>query len=268
MKNLIRTIFHLAGLEVRLKSRLQEIRAEEKRLRQVLPWKQLLQYAPGTILDIGANDGYSARLFRELMPDVTIYSFEPLADCFLQVDETLAAQPPGRAFHMALGDTDETTVIHRSRSTPSSSLLPMDPLHQHEFPHTADGTKETIQVRRLDDVAAELDIVQPLIAKIDVQGFEDRVIRGGEKTLSEAAAIVVELSSYELYAGQPSFSDVHHQLEQLGFVFRGTIDQMLSPKDGRILQFDGLFEHRSFRAQQAGSDAADRDLSRSKGAHV
>lgn len=34
-------------------------------------------------------------------------------------------------------------------------------------------------------------------------------------------------------------------LQELGFVFRGTIDQMLSPRDGRILQFDGLFENSS-----------------------
>ena len=56
--------------------------------------------------------------------------------------------------------------------------------------------------------------------------------RGGHEAIRDGwAALVVD------------HADVHQQLEALGFVFRGTIDQMLSPKDGRILQFDGLFEN-------------------------
>lgn len=242
MKNLIRSAFGLFGLEIRWQSRLREAWAEEKRMAQIAPWKQLLRYSPGTILDIGANTGHSVRLFRELMPEVTIYSFEPLADCFHSVAEMLTASPPGKAFQCALGDTEEATTIHRNEFTPSSSLLPMEALHHEEFPYTTATTEETIQVKRLDDVVAELVITPPMIVKIDVQGFEDRVIRGGEHTLLQAAAIVVELSSYSLYEGQPSFADVHDQLDRLGFVFRGTIDQMLSPTDGRILQFDALFE--------------------------
>jgi FkbM family methyltransferase len=248
VKNLIRSAFAAFGLEVRWKSRVREAWAKQKRVAHLEPWKQLLRYGPATILDVGANDGHSAKVFRELMPDVTIYSFEPLADCFARVSEVLKASPPGKAFHFALGETNESTVIHHNEYSPSSSLLPMDQMHRDEFPRTVKSTEETIEVRRLDDVIDELSMTSPLVVKIDVQGFEDRVIRGGVQTLKQAAAIVVELSSYPLYAGQPSFADVHDQLDELGFVFRGTIDQMLSPKDGRILQFDGLFENQNLDA--------------------
>lgn len=254
MKNLIRAAFGALGLDVRLQSRLREAWAEEKRLETIRPWEHVRRYNPATILDIGANDGHSVRVFRELMPDVTIHSFEPLSDCFRQVDAELRKNPPGQAHHFALGDTEETTVIHRSEYSPSSSLLPMDEMHREEFPKSADSTNEQIQVRRLDDVAPELNLVGPIVAKIDVQGFEDRVIRGGTQTLQTASAIVVELSSYPLYEGQPSFADVHQQLADLGFVFRGTIDQMLSPRDGKILQFDGLFENRNLLANNEVSE--------------
>ncbi len=243
MKNLVRSAFGLMGLDIRRQSKLHEAYVEEKRLANVRPWQQLERYNPATILDIGANDGHSVRVFRELMPTVTIHSFEPLSDCFVQVQTELKKCPPGSAHHFALGDRDETSLIHRNDYTPSSSLLPMDELHREEFPKSANSREEKIQVRRLDDVAPDLNLVEPIVAKIDVQGFEDRVIRGGEKTFQRAAAIVVELSSYPLYEGQPSFADVHDQLASIGFVFRGTVDQMLSPKDGRILQFDGLFEN-------------------------
>lgn len=243
MKRLFRSALGAAGLEVRLRRNVASARAAEKKIQALEPWLRLRRYSANTILDIGANDGYSVTLFREIFPDATILSFEPLEDCFRKVEAVLAQSPPGKAFHCALGDTDGSSVIYRSESSPSSSLLPMDELHRVEFPHTAKATEEQICVRRLDGMTGELQIQNPLLVKIDVQGFEDRVIRGGSETLRTAAAIVVELSSYSLYCGQANFSAVNAQLESLGFAFRGAVDQMYSPKDGRILQFDGLFEN-------------------------
>ena len=243
MKSLIRSVLNAAGVEVRRQANVQRIRTAEKSEAIIRPWRQLIRYQPTTILDIGANDGYSVTLFRQILPHARILSFEPLADCFQLVQARILEHPPGKAFHYALGDEDGSSIIHRSKFTPSSSLLPMDQIHQQEFPHTAESTEEKIAVRRLDGLSSELQLQPPFIAKIDVQGFEDRVIRGGEQTLRQASAIVVELSAYSLYKGQATFSGVHSQLETMGFVFRGTIDQMHSPKDGRILQFDGLFEN-------------------------
>ena len=243
MKSVIRSALAAVGLEVRRTSSVTKAWKEGKQEDLLRPWRQLAHYAPRTILDIGANDGFSVRLFRQIFPQATILSFEPLADCFRKVETALQDCPPGRAWNCALGDIEETTTIHRSEFSPSSSLLPMDELHRSEFPQTSRATEERIQVRRLDDLKPELGLQTPLLVKIDVQGFEDRVIQGGSATLQLAAAIVVELSAYTLYKGQATFSGVHSQLEQLGFVFCGTIDQMHSPKDGRILQFDGLFEN-------------------------
>ena len=233
----------MAGVEIRLQSTVQQLRSAEKADAMIQPWRQLMRYSPKTILDIGANDGYSVTLFRQIFPDARIVSFEPLADCFQIVQTKIQEHPPGKAFHCALGDADESSIIHRSEFTPSSSLLPMDQIHREEFPHSARSTEEKITVRRLDGMLSELKLESPFIAKLDVQGFEDRVIRGGEQTFRKASAIVVELSAYSLYKGQATFSGVHSQLESMGFVFRGTIDQMYGPKDGRILQFDGLFEN-------------------------
>ena len=89
MKNLLRMLFGLCGLDIHWKSRLQEAQGEGKRLALIKPWAQLKQYRPATILDIGANDGHSVRVFRELMPEVTIHSFEPLRDCFTEVSNLL-----------------------------------------------------------------------------------------------------------------------------------------------------------------------------------
>ena len=95
MKELLRAALNAIGVDVRLQSSLRRAYVEEKRQEQIRPWKYLRRYVPSTILDIGANDGHSVRVFRELMPDVTIHSFEPLADCFELVQNELSRQPPG-----------------------------------------------------------------------------------------------------------------------------------------------------------------------------
>ena len=243
MRSVIHKLLGSFGLEIRLKSRLEANRREEKRLAHVRPWQQLQCYEPNTILDIGANDGLSARIFRELMPQVKILSFEPLFSCFQQVDRDLRRNPPGQAFHFALGDTNEESVIQRNVFTPSSSFLPLDSVHEQSFPQSVDTVPEAVQIKRLDDVCESLGIIPPFVVKIDVQGFEDKVLKGGEKTFRRASAIVIELSSVSLFKGQPLFDDVHQQLRDLGFFFRGVVDQMQSPVDGRILQFDALYEN-------------------------
>ena len=70
-----------------------------------------------------------------------------------------------------------------------------------------------------------------------------QLIEGGRETLANAHAVVMELSSYELYEDQSTFESVFPEMHSLGYLFRGVIDQMRSPRDGRILQFDALFEN-------------------------
>ncbi|QEF99488.1 2-O-methyltransferase NoeI [Stieleria maiorica] len=245
MKRLIKKLFDSVGVEIRLKRNVTAVREKEKREEVLRQWALLHRYQPQTILDIGANEGQSAALFRQLFPGVAIYSFEPLADCHQQVAHFLESHGPGTAFHCALGESNRQTTIHRNEFTPSSSLLPMNTLHKTEFPKTTRSRPEQVDVKRLDDIAETQQWADPLVIKVDVQGFEEPVIRGGLDTFTRARAVVIELTSYPLYESQSTFERVQQQLQSIGFVFRGVIDQMRSPQDGRILQFDALFENDS-----------------------
>jgi len=101
--------------------------------------------------------------------------------------------------------------------------------------------KETIDVRRLDTVAIGLPVEDELLVKIDVQGYEDRVILGGKGVLSRASVIIVETSFASLYERQPLFGEVYSLLNGMGFRYHGSLDQTVSSLDGAILQADALF---------------------------
>lgn len=246
LQKLTKRCFGFVGLDVRFRKNLPVARAAEKSQAVVDRWSLIRRYKPGAVFDIGANEGQFAVLVRTILPDVPIYSFEPLEDCFRVVEKFLLNNGPGQAFQFALGETSESILFHRNRFTPSSSLLPMKQLHKDEFPQSDKTVQEQIQIRRLDEIVSEIEFVGPLVVKVDVQGYEDRVIRGGQDTFRQAHAVILELTSYPLYEDQATFPAVHQQMTELGFIFRGVIDQLHSPRDQRILQFDGVFENSRF----------------------
>jgi len=194
-----------------------------------------------TILDIGANRGYFAKEMRELLPRAQIHCFEPLPDCFHQLlqntkDDSLVVCHP-----VGLGIQNESLTMFQNEYSPSSSLLEMTELHIRNFPQTRHTHQKEVTIHRLDDFLEGKELQAPLFIKIDVQGFEDKVILGGEKTIQQADALLIEMSFVPLYHQQPLFHDIYRLVTQLGFEFRGTFHQLFDEEKGTVLQMDGIF---------------------------
>jgi FkbM family methyltransferase len=194
-----------------------------------------------TILDVGAHIGEFAQRVRAILPDADLVCFEPLREPFLELSRRFAGQPNFLAVQCALGEKAAQCEIHHNEYTPSSSLLPMTDLHKRSFTFAVKEKTEIIEVRRLSDVARELNLRDPLLLKLDVQGFEDKVIIGGEDVVARAKIIIIEVSFLPLYRGGPLFEDVYQILKTRGFIYNGNFDQILSPEDGRPLQADAIF---------------------------
>jgi FkbM family methyltransferase len=194
-----------------------------------------------TILDIGANSGHYSKEMNARFPKAIIYAFEPLGDCFTELEALAKNIPNIHPLHYALGDENAEQDIERSTFHPSSSLLSMTSLHTTLYPKSAGSTKERITIKRLDDIAPTLSLTAPLLVKIDVQGYEDKVIDGGTETLKKAAAILVETSFFPLYEGQPLFTDIAEKLSRLGFSYYGSYHTHYSKKTGRAMYEDSVF---------------------------
>jgi FkbM family methyltransferase len=200
-------------------------------------WLRALGIA--TVLDIGANVGQFAAEARRLFPTASIISFEPLADCYEQLVAAGARLGHFRAHHLAIGAEAGQVTMNRSEFSQSSSLRTMAALHRDAFPFTAGSEPETVQVARLDDL--ELALADPLLVKIDVQGFEDQVLEGGSRTVGRAAAVLVETSYVPLYDGGPLFADIATTMHDLGFGYGGARGVLFDPRDGRPLQENSIF---------------------------
>jgi FkbM family methyltransferase len=194
-----------------------------------------------TVLDIGANVGQFAKEIRQLLPAAKIYSFEPIKECFEQLNENMKGDRNFKSFNFALGDKNEKAAINKSSYTPSSSILEMTDAHKTFFPHTKENKPEQIEVKRLDDIIRSTSLEKKILIKVDVQGLEDKVIAGGMETFKKAGVVLIENSFVELYKGQPLFDDIYEKMKYLGFVYGGNLQEKLDKKTGRIISEDSLF---------------------------
>lgn len=215
----------------------------EIRRRQVAPgrnvWMRLLGI--DTVIDIGANIGQFAAQARLDFPSAHIYSFEPLPDCYQRLVRSRAADPFFTAFETAVSDVDGTLEFRRSSSSASSSLLRMAQLHKQSFPTTAGEKVVRVKSRRLDEIAQTISFGEHVLLKMDVQGAEDRVIKGGADTIARADVVIAETSFVQLYENQPLFRDVFLSVTGLGFRYAGSCGFLPSPIHGLNLSEDSVF---------------------------
>ncbi|MEZ4904860.1 MAG: FkbM family methyltransferase [Spirosomataceae bacterium] len=194
-----------------------------------------------TILDIGANQGYFAKEMREMFPKAFIHCFEPLPDCFNQLLRNTQKDNLILCYPVGLGNQSEILTMYQNDYSPSSSLLEMTDLHIRNFPQTEHTRPQQVAIQRLDDLLKDTTLQAPILVKIDVQGFEDKVIEGGQLILKQADALLIEMSFVPLYHEQLLFHDIYGLLTDLGFEFRGAYHQLFDDKDGSVLQIDGIF---------------------------
>jgi FkbM family methyltransferase len=204
------------------------------------PW--IGAYGIRTILDVGANEGQFAKLARRVFPSSRILSFEPIDSCYELLRNALVGDDRFETFHCAVGEADGMATFHQNAFSPSSSLLEMRDSHRQIFPFTTQERIMQVPVRTLGGLLRERSLEEPILLKMDVQGYESRVVAGAPDTLSRCRAVLTELALQPLYEGEPLAHEMIALLVGLGFRIAGVADCLRRPTDGRPLQMDMIFE--------------------------
>ncbi|AZP80873.1 FkbM family methyltransferase [Mycobacterium avium] len=205
---------------------------------------QFKAYGVNVVIDVGANSGQFGSALRRAGFKSRIVSFEPLSGPFAQLARKSASDPLWECHQYALGDADETITINvAGNAGASSSVLPMLKSHQDAFPPANYIGTEDVAIHRLDSVASEfLNPTDVTFLKIDVQGFEKQVIAGSKSTLNESCVgMQLELSFIPLYEGDMLIHEALELVYSLGFRLTGLLPGFTDPRNGRMLQADGIF---------------------------
>lgn len=195
------------------------------------------------VFDVGANSGiYAASLFAGGYKG-RIVSFEPLTQAYRQLSTRSESNPLWQvAERCALGDQDGEVEINISANSESSSILPMLKTCEQAAPTARYFAKEETMIRRLDSVADKyLEDAKAPFLKLDVQGFEDRVLQGAQETLPRIKGIQIELSLVPLYEKQKLWRELVDEITARGFELYSLLPGFTDPKTDRLLQMDGIF---------------------------
>jgi FkbM family methyltransferase len=206
-----------------------------------LRFRNYLSQSGLVVYDIGASSGNFSGCLAKMTGVASVHAFEPVACLFNKLSQRMLGYPKVTCHNVALGETNQSlNMLVTGAALDSSSLLPMEELHKNEFVGDFAAHEEEVRVVKLDDYVTSHKLPQPNFVKIDVQGYEDRVLRGGADTISKADYCVLEMSFLPLYQGSPLFDDIYRQMQQLGFMLVGIAD-ISRGKSGVLLQVDGIF---------------------------
>lgn len=193
-----------------------------------------------TIIDIGSNEGQFINGVNEILPGRKFFAFEPIKAMYEKLLENTKTKNV-KAFNMALSDENGSSEINVSKNFESSSLLNRAAILKKAYPESEYVRKETIQVGRLDDMLSVGDLKGNTLLKIDVQGFEHKVIAGGKKIIDAVAAVIIEFSYEPIYEGQWLFDETYRYFTDNGFKFIGMASQVSSKSVELPLYGDAIF---------------------------
>ena len=114
-------------------------------------------------------------------------------------------------------------------------------MHKTNYPHSADHEEIEVTIDTLDSILLPDSLEENILIKMDVQGFEDEVIKGGKEVFNAAKIIIVEVSFETLYKDEPLFDGVYSLLKPLGFNYVGNLKQSVNKENGKYLQADCIF---------------------------
>jgi FkbM family methyltransferase len=197
-----------------------------------------------TILDVGANFGQFTNTALHLWPNAKIYSFEPIPECFDKLANSVKNNSNVKVYNIGVGAESGTISFQHNKFSAASSFLQTTDKLKESFPYTCETNSIDVNISKLDDIAKDLEISDSLLTKIDVQGYEDKVLAGGLITLKRSKIIIIETSFEKLYEQQPLFDEIYRSLVSWGFSYTGSVDQLENPQDGRPLQCDAIFIRR------------------------
>jgi len=186
-------------------------------------WSILLPFGPAVgrhvILDVGSHSGWFFHCWKDWCPDAVVHAFEPSKEAFDNSMRQYGGDPDITINRLGLAETSGTRKFYvLSESRVSNSVLPpqQDIWNSIEY-KTGQIEEREIVVDTLDKYCSTHDLKDIYLVKIDVQGLELEVLKGGEDTLRNVRHVFVESGIQPLYEGAPTFADVFEFLGARGF---------------------------------------------------
>lgn len=172
-------------------------------------------------LDVGANVGQTVQAILQAFPNASIHAFEPFAEPLRLLRQRVERLPRVRVVPAALGSMDGVAMVQAQARSELNTLR-----HAHaETGASAEAAagQERIDIQTLDGYCRRAGIGAVDILKIDTEGYDVEVLRGGLEGLQQAAFryIYVEVTFLDANANNTPFEQVFALLQRHGYRLLG-----------------------------------------------
>ena len=190
-------------------------------------------FQPSTVVDVGACVGEWSRAAAAVFPGSDYVLIEANPENGAALERTCLKSVGRFRYVMALLGSKDGEAVDFYQSGTGSSVLP-------ELTRFSVGPPVRLPMTSLDTLVAPAP-AQPVLLKLDVQGYELEVLRGGPRTLSGTEVVVLEASLLPYNAGAPLFAEVVAFMECAGFVVFDFCGQLRRQSDHALFQTDVVF---------------------------
>lgn len=163
---------------------------------------------PGdTFVDVGAHIGWFTTIAsRRIGSDGAVVACEPYPSNAAALKDNLALNNAQnvRVVEMALGSRPGELSL--APAGDSGGITALD---------WGQGERVTVGVTTLDEVAAEMSVITLL--KVDVEGWEPHVLRGGSAALQRTNYVLIEINKPALKKAGSSADEIYSLLSNSGF---------------------------------------------------
>jgi FkbM family methyltransferase len=194
---------------------------------------------PSAILDIGANAGEWSRVAASIFASSRILMIDGDPENEPALHNTVREIGARSSFFLSLLGAEEKDAVMLYRpeaGTTGSSVLP------EMTSYSKEGIK--LKMDTLDSLSENMGLDAPLLMKLDVQGFELEILKGGKKALEAAEVVIMEASLLPYNEGAPLFADVVAFMDRAGFAVYDFCGQNRRESDHALFQTDVVFARR------------------------
>ena len=193
-------------------------------------------FTPRTILDIGANYGGWSRIVSTVFKDARFFLIEPQEEMRPFLDN-FCARNPGSNWVLAGAGAERGELMLTVWDDLQGSAF-LAPEVQTLTPYKR---QRLIPMVTIDGLVANGDISTPDLIKIDVQGFELEVLKGGMGCLGKTDVFVIETSLFHPLGRRPNIYRTIDLMEAYGYHIYDIPDLKYRPRDGALGQIDICF---------------------------
>jgi FkbM family methyltransferase len=198
---------------------------------------------PVIILDVGARGGFNAE-WSVFADQVKIYGFEPdEEEC-----RRLVAEAPAQVKYIpsALGRSSGMATLYEARLAASTGLYETRMDYVDRLLNRDNGVtvgKHSVFVRSLDEVLREHGIGSVDFIKLDAEGAELDILKGGTSCVGGKSllGVLAEIRFHAELNGSPPFADLDIYMREFGFRL---YDLQFTRQSRMALPYPGLSDYR------------------------